>query len=695
MRLNRIARRLRVSNSYARAWIYLGCSLLIAGSPQNSAAQSTSPARSDAWQAVDCTTFKLTGMPDHADCGYVTVPLRYLQPDGPTIQLATVIVRSTDQNRAPEPLFIAQGGPGGSSIETYASVLATIAELNPAPNRDLVIWDQRGTLWSRPALLCPEVTAADFAAAQEAATELSPEQELEPYRACHDRLAAEIDDLSAFNSVENAHDIEALRLALGYDDINFYGVSYGTELGQYLLREHPEHLRAVILDAVVPTDFNIVTEVAFTKERIGEKYFDSCAADPRCAAAFPDLSSRFLALLDRLDAEPAIVEVRRKGELLGDPVRIKLDGKTLEGILYQALYMESLQPLIPYVIDRADNGDYDLMSNMLLPMVLYDETFAVGMYMTVVCSERGGTDLSEATYEGVVARLAEEERKGAEMILSVCREWGVELLDPGVLQPVVSDVPTLLLSGDFDPITPPAFAARVGETLTHDYQVVFPKGTHGQAISDHCANTIIKDFLNDPGRQPDAACAGAPPSAYTVPGDLMILPVLKEVTRPGTEGVVKVALGSGMLLIGLFILGSAPLFYSIGWLVQRLRHRRPEERKDGWRSTFSRFAPWLAVIAFVLLAGFLVYLGEALAADFANPALLFLGAVLSEFRWIFLLALVFSLLVMLMVVAGVAVWTGPHRSLGGRLYFTALTITGLLVVHALWKMQLLTAFFSA
>ena len=168
MRTNRTAtRQLRLSFSSASGWAYLGCSLLIAGSPQSSAAQSTPPARSDAWQAVDCTTFKLEGMPDHADCGYVTVPLRHLQPNGPTIQLATVIVRSTDPNRAPEPLFIAQGGPGGSSIETYAGALATVAELNPAPNRDLVIWDQRGTLWSKPALLCPEVAAADLAAAQE------------------------------------------------------------------------------------------------------------------------------------------------------------------------------------------------------------------------------------------------------------------------------------------------------------------------------------------------------------------------------------------------------------------------------------------------------------------------------------------------------------------------------------------------
>jgi len=672
----------------------LSCFFVVAGATCIAAAQPQPPVRSDAWQAVECSTFGLEDMPGNAECGYVTVPLRHARPNGPTIQLATVVIRSEDDSRKPDPLFIAQGGPGGSSIDTYARILATVADYNPAPNRDLVIWDQRGTLWSKPALVCPEIGAAELKASLEGAVDLSPEEELEPFRVCFERLAQEVVDFSAFNSVENAHDIEALRLALGYESINFYGVSYGTELGQYLMREHPEHLRAVILDAVVPMDFNLVTEVAFVKQRIGEKYFDSCAADPRCAEAFPDLGQRFLKLLDRLDAEPAIVEVRKQDDPFGEPYRIELDGESLEGILYQALYMDSLQPLIPYVVDRADHGDYNLLSSMLLPMVLFDDTFAEGMYMTVVCAERGGTDLKETAYPGVVERLAQEGREGAETILAVCREWGIELLDPETREPVESDIPTLLLSGDFDPITPPAFAARVGETLAYDFQVVFPKGTHGQAVSDPCANAIITSFLDDPEREPDAPCAATPPSVYTVPGDLIILPPLKEATRPRIKGISRVALGSGVMFLGLFVLSSAPLFYPIGWAVQRLRHRRTEVRKGGWGAALSGLAPWLAVVAFLVLAGFLLALGWALAADLASPALLFLGAVLSEFRWVFALALLFALVVTLMVVATVALWTGSHRSLAGRLYFSALTVTALGVVFTLWKMQLLTAFFS-
>lgn len=239
--------------------------------------QSSQPAyahagrRTAAWTPVDCSTFKVTAPDDSGvDCGYVTVPRRHAAPGGPTIQLATVILPAVGADRRSDPLFVAQGGPGGSSIDSYAMYLLDSPSSRPAVNRDLVIWDQRGTLYSKPALMCPEVSKQELDEAQ--TNKDSDAEEAAAYRACGERLATEAGDLSAFNSVENADDIEALRVALGYDQINFYGVSYGTELGQFLMRQHPEHLRSVVLDAVVPLSYNLFTEPAFAQQRIGAKY---------------------------------------------------------------------------------------------------------------------------------------------------------------------------------------------------------------------------------------------------------------------------------------------------------------------------------------------------------------------------------------------------------------------------------------
>jgi len=325
--------------------------------------------------------------------------------------------------------------------------------------------------------------------------------------------------------------------------------------------------------------------------------------------------------------------------------------------------------------------------------VLFDESMATGMYMSVVCAERSRTDPNQADYSGLVQRLVDEERRGTRAILQICRQWNIELLPETVLEPVVSDIPTLLLSGDFDPITPPAFAAQVGETLSRDYQVVFPKGTHGQAVSDLCANGIIQRFLDDPTTAPEAACAQAPPPAYLVPSDVTILPPLHQaVSHPDLEGLGKLVLGSLKLLLALLALGTAIPVYFLGWVLQRLR-QEPGPASDASKSnTFARLAPWLAAVAFSVLAGFLVALGIALAADaMQNPMLYFLGVIPSEFQWILLVPPVFLGVTVLMVVVALAMWVGRERSLPGRLYFSFLTLAGLVAASSLWKLGLVTA----
>jgi pimeloyl-ACP methyl ester carboxylesterase len=330
------------------------------------------PAKGSAWTAVDCREFKVDprGARD-VSCGYVTAPRRHAQPNGPTIQLATLVLASTALDREPDPLFVAQGGAGGSTIETYANYFIDNPDSRAAPNRDLVLWDQRGTLNSKPALMCPEVTGAGVKSALADNNPPDPSAP-DPTQACYARLSSMVSDLSAFNSQENADDVDDVRQALGYERINFYGVSYGTELGQFVIRQHPERLNAVVLDAVVPLTYNIFTEPNFAQQRIGEKYLNGCAADPRCNTAFPNLAARFLVMLDRLDAQPVTINVAPLGEVppeitalratsptgaalprTNQALPIELSGGLLEGALYQSLY-SSVHDYIPLIVDRAE-----------------------------------------------------------------------------------------------------------------------------------------------------------------------------------------------------------------------------------------------------------------------------------------------------------------------------------------------------
>jgi pimeloyl-ACP methyl ester carboxylesterase len=650
------------------------------------------------WTDEDCARFGVSEAPESVSCGYVSIPLRHGQPGGETISLAVMVIEASGPDRQPDPLFIAQGGPGGSTLDTFAGILVSDPAYRPVSNRDLVLWDQRGTLYSRPFLGCPEVAQADLRSmlateSPESSAGVDDDESMAPYLACQRRLSTLTSDLSAFNSVENANDVEALRIALGYETVNFYGVSYGTELGQYLIRQHPDKVRSVVLDAVVPTDFNLITDVPYVQQRIGEKYFGSCAADAWCDEAFPDLGSRFLDLLDRLDETPVVLEVRNPSDPDGTAYPVRLDGGLLAGILYQALYMTELQPLIPYLIDRADQGDFDFLQHALLPMTLFDDTGSTGMYITVVCAGHGDVSADGLDYGGLAERLRRDGRESAGALLEICEAWGIEPLPNEIHEPVRSAVPALLLSGDYDPITPPAFAAAVGAGLQNDFEITFPSGSHGQAFSSECANSIIQSFLDAPGQWPGGACANASPDDYITPGDIIVIPAVRDaVTQADSGGLAAMLRGFSPVLIGLAILATAVPVYAIGGIVALFRNRPANgaagrEGASGW---LSRRAGLIALLCLTALAGFLIFLVYALIQSAAwEPVVLYLGAIHSSYGWIAWLGLAAVVMTVLLMATAAAAWISGQRTPAGRIYLTVLALAAGGALAGLYRLGLL------
>src|SRR6185436_18504302 len=285
----------------------------------------------EAWFPEDCGILKLRVKDPGPTCGFVSVPLRHEDPQSPRIRLAVVVIPALDKTgRQPDPLFLAQGGPGGSTIGGFGQVLLDDPLKRPSLNRDLVLWDQRGTYFSQPRLLCREVG--------QLAGDAGEEKQKEAYRRCGERLSKEAGDLSAFNSLENARDVDDVRSALGYEKYSFYGVSYGTELAQFLLRLNPPQLRSVVLDAVVPLGFSLVTDVPSAKQQVMQQYARACEESPSCNAAYPSLGARYLALLDRLDKEPVPYAVVDAKTTPGKPrvLQSSLTGRDFDAVLYQS-----------------------------------------------------------------------------------------------------------------------------------------------------------------------------------------------------------------------------------------------------------------------------------------------------------------------------------------------------------------------
>jgi len=662
------------------------CSLLLPAQPSLAASETPRDAGFSAnWSPEDCGVFKLESAGDEVLCGYVSVPLRHAEADSARIRLAVVVIpAAAEASRKPDPLFLAQGGPGGSTIGGFAQVLLSDQTKRPVLNRDLVLWDQRGTYFSQPRLQCRETTRLPSGA--------TPEQEREALRQCGKRLAIEAGDLSAYNSLENARDADAIRAALGYETFNFYGVSYGTELGQFLMRERPQHLRAVILDAVVPLGFSLVTDVPAVKQRVMQQYANTCRESSACNIAYPGLAQRYLALLDKLDKSPVPLPVA-SGPLLGKARSTKpqaepetMTGRDLDSALFQSIYSREAVPLVPYIIERAERGDYSFALNFVQLMRASRSDMADGMYMAVVCSEYGDTPDVALKFPGVIKRLADEAAEDGKQILEVCRNWGIGLLDKSLLAPVRSDIPTLLLSGNFDPITPPAHAERVASNLSKAQSVTFARGAHGQAFALPCANRLITAFLDNPNARAAADCANEAEPVFYAPDQLVSLPARAGGKSASIQDhLVALAGPAAVVALALLLLFSAVPVYSIS---ETIRVFRGSSRTvpQGFAGRLVSAAPWIPVLAGLTLLGFLLFALTQLAGEISrNQFLLLVGALPMGVRSLTWLLLPYAACMLLMTLAMLQLWLHDGRSRLGRVYYTVLVVAGWAVCFALVK----------
>lgn len=267
-------------------------------------------------------------------CGYLTVPENRQTNSGATIELPVVIFHSFSNSPAPDPIIYLEGGPGGSAVAA-----ADLWFNSPLRNdRDVIIFDQRGTGFAEPSLNCDE---------------LDDEEGIDAVADCQDRLLSQGIDLTAYNSRENAADVNDLRLALGYDQVNLYGVSYGTRLGLTVMRDFPEGLRSVVLDSVYPPNIDTNYNVAIDTYNLMSLMFADCESDSVCSREFPDLENRFYDALDSLDSNPALVQDPENGE------EFELYSGDVLNILFGQLQSTNLISAIPASLDALANGDYD------------------------------------------------------------------------------------------------------------------------------------------------------------------------------------------------------------------------------------------------------------------------------------------------------------------------------------------------
>lgn len=593
------------------------------------------------------------------ECGYVTVPEQHADPDGPTIRLPVAILKASGDNPHPDPLFLAQGGPGGDAFGVFS---ATLPNTDLAQERDLVIFNQRGTLYAEPQLNCTElndILADLLVASREKADELTKDA----YTRCYQRFQAEGINLSAYNSIENAADIEAIRAALGYDTFNFYGVSYGTLLGLHLMRDHPEHLRSVILDAVVPPQLNFIPLVPQNTNRLFDQFFQACTDDEPCRMEYPDLETRFFAVVDQLNEQPTTITLTNSAT--GQPYDARLDGDTLLGFVYQMAYLPGTYAIFPNMVKSFEAGDYRFIE-AILPLFIFDDTISDGMYFSVICSEDADFDPEATPLAGLRSQIAANAVEDLQnSYIDMCRIWQVDLLPALVDDPVVSDIPTLLLSGRFDPITPPENAVAAAESLSNSFTYVNEVGSHGAFGSDPCANQIVEAFLNNPTTPPNGNCLTQAAPGNFVPPNTLRVDLIHQINTLDPWAVAFT------LLAGLFLLGilSAFVVWPIVLVVRLIRKRKIETRSRLLRWTRSGLVIVFGLLALIFVVGLNIFIIQSLSGSMA-----ILSVVSSWAAPLFVVPYLLGLLALGIIALMIWSWLKKEGNIWSRLYYTFLTL---------------------
>ena len=441
-----------------------------------------------------------------ARCGYVTLPQDYADPDAGQVAIYFTLIHSASRQKQPDPLVYLVGGPGSSGSQLLQTSFGKYLRAF-AGERDIIVIDQRGTGLSNPPLYCREVLFRLDEILQSRHRDHA-ELVLDILADCHKRLLQTGVRFETIHSANSARDIVNVLLALGYDEWNLVGVSYGSRLALVMMRDFPQYLRSAILDSVYPPQADIYVDAYHHGERALQVLFAACARSETCSRRYPDLEAVFYRLYERLNQTPITTSYsppRYK------PLDIEISGFRLYDWVFSWLYEVGSIQRIPQIIYDLDRG---FAQNALRLGVAYEAnmtSLSLGMHYTVQCQEEYGSLLIRDYYGILQAHphlggYLHYPVEGAATLPRLCDLWGAEARPLSVNHPVVSDVPALLLSGNFDPITPPAYADMAGETLTTAYNFVLPHVGHGVLRSDRCAVDIALEFINAPLSQPDGGC---------------------------------------------------------------------------------------------------------------------------------------------------------------------------------------------
>lgn len=436
-----------------------------------------------------------------ARCGTLRVAEDPAHPQK-TIELHIAVVPALNRRTAAPPLVLLAGGPGQSAGDLYVSFAGAFARSNR--NRDLVLVDQRGTGQSAP-LTCTYPDDWDAVGDPIPALRQATSECLKKYG----------DRVRFYTTTAAVHDLEQVRTALGYSLVDLYASSYGTRVAQLYMRLYPHSIHAVVLDGVTYPEQVVGPDTPLDGERALDLILKRCATAHDCATAFPQLRQELVTLRTKYGTEHT--EVTLDDPLSGVPMHIDFNRGILGTALRFLSYGGGPASLLPNLLHQAALGNLAPLTAQTVMMVRQvGEQLAIGMQNSVICSE----DVPYYTEAHMDRSILARTYQGTEQVdgfVEICKLWPRGSVDPQLHAPLRSEIPTLLLSGEADPVTPPQDAARAALGLTHHRLIVVAGEGHGQIVIG-CMPRLMAEFLDapDPAHLNTSCIEQHRPSAFFV-----------------------------------------------------------------------------------------------------------------------------------------------------------------------------------
>jgi pimeloyl-ACP methyl ester carboxylesterase len=423
---------------------------------------------------------RLKGVEHDALCGSVKRPLDPDTPQGVQIDVHFAVLPALARNKKPDPVFFFAGGPGQSAIALAGPLGRQFARFSN--RRDVVLIDQRGTGRSAP-LMCD-----DEPATRPLADSADPQRQVEQLQRCRAALQKlPHGDLRQYTTTIAVGDADAVRRALGAEQVNAIGGSYGTRVVLELLRQFPQTVRRAVLDGVAPPDMALPASFSPDTQAAFDALLGSCEAEPACKALYPQLRAQWAALLAGL---PRAVTLPHP--VTGRDETLTLTRDMVTGLVRQPLYVPVLASGLPYAVSEATQGRFVALVGLAGALGGgRDVRLAAGMHFSVVCSEdmpridstadRPGSDFGEA-FAGIYRR--------------VCDGWPRGRVPAEFYSVPASSAPVLVLSGGIDPATPPRHGERVAQALgARARPVVVPNAGHG-VMGLGCMRDVLYRFVD-------------------------------------------------------------------------------------------------------------------------------------------------------------------------------------------------------